>query len=449
MLAQRAGAGPRAAARRARRAAPRRRTTRGVRRRRAPGDGRLPRPTTRPSASPTGVAAGRRRRRPAAGTPRAPASPAPAEPAACRDGDARAAARRGRRRRRADGRRPPGRRPRPSTDERRAAARDGRQPRRRRAAERPARSTGCATRPLHDSTHRRCPNRACLQPRHCRELLDARSSRARPRLRRHAHATSTVQGDQRHARPPHGDALLREVGERLRGAVGGARRRWPGSAATSSPSLLPAGRSPTTRARRRAGRCTRCEEPVVRTGDVEVGASPSVSIGVAGARSTAPTPSAPAQARRRGHVRGQGAPRRRSRLRADAGRDTARSASRSSPSCAQAIERGELDVHVPAQGRPRHRRGDRRRGAGPLAPPRARHRPARRVHPARRAQRPHPPADPAVLRRGAAPAAPRGGAAGHDLRVAVNLSARSLLDPDLADDVARPARAARRAGRTR
>ena len=58
---------------------------------------------------------------------------------------------------------------------------------------------------------------------------------------------------------------------------------------------------------------------------------------------------------------------------------------------------------LPAEGRPAHRHGDRRRGAGPLAPPGARQHPAGRVHPAGRALRPGPAAHPARAGGGAAP----------------------------------------------
>ena len=100
----------------------------------------------------------------------------------------------------------------------------------------------------------------------------------------------------------------------------------------------------------------------------------------------------------------------------------------------EALEGDGLDV-LPAQGRAGHRascRAPRRWSAGTTP---ARPGAARRVHQDRRAHRRHPGPDDGRDAQGAGPVPPVAGL-NLDLSVAVNLSARNLLDLHLVDDVA-------------
>ena len=86
---------------------------------------------------------------------------------------------------------------------------------------------------------------------------------------------------------------------------------------------------------------------------------------------------------------------------------------------------------LPAEGRRRQRPHRRRRGAGALEPPAPRPARPRRVHPARRADRPDRAADPLGARPPRCASAARGRSRATSCRVAVNLSARSFLDTAL------------------
>ena len=108
--------------------------------------------------------------------------------------------------------------------------------------------------------------------------------------------------------------------------------------------------------------------------------------------------------RRRGHVRDQGAALGLRVLR----RGAARAPPRRRPPgadrrAAPRHGRDRAGALLPAQGRPLDRQGEGRRGARPLAPPRARPAVARRVHPAGRALEPAAPDDALPARHGAAP----------------------------------------------
>ena len=97
----------------------------------------------------------------------------------------------------------------------------------------------------------------------------------------------------------------------------------------------------------------------------------------------------------------------------------------------------ELVVHYQPKVDLRTRRASRRRGAGALAAPRARAAAARRVHPARRAHRADPPAHPRTCSTPRCAQCARLARRGHRRsRVAVNLSARNLLDLQLPGEVA-------------
>ena len=91
---------------------------------------------------------------------------------------------------------------------------------------------------------------------------------------------------------------------------------------------------------------------------------------------------------------------------------------------------------LPAQGRAGHRHRAGCRGAGALEPPPPRPGAARRVHRHRRAHRRHPGADHDRDAHGRSPSAEGGATSASTCRVAVNLSARNLLDLHLVDDVA-------------
>ena len=247
-----------------------------------------------------------------------------------------------------------------------------------------------------------------------------------------AHRPRPLQGGQRHARPP-----------RRRPAAAGDRRapaRGAARAATPSPRLggdefavlLPT--SPTTtrplqvaETHPRRAASSRFES---------AGRQPSTSRPASASRcipehgndvdallqraDVAMYPAKDAHARLR-------ALRRRAR-RAQPG--SARARRRAAP---RASSSGELVLHYqPKAVAGRRRRIARRRGAGALAAPRARPARPRRVHPARRAHRPDPQLTRVRARRGAAascaPVARRRAATSI---VAVNLSARDLLDASI------------------
>ena len=99
-----------------------------------------------------------------------------------------------------------------------------------------------------------------------------------------------------------------------------------------------------------------------------------------------------------------------------------------------ALEREEFVLHYQPKVDLRTSAVVGRRGAGALGAPRARLAAARRVHPAGRAHRPHRPADQLRARPRAAPVG-TWRAQGLDIGVAVNLSARTLLERDLPDRI--------------
>ena len=91
---------------------------------------------------------------------------------------------------------------------------------------------------------------------------------------------------------------------------------------------------------------------------------------------------------------------------------------------------------LPAQGRPAQRPAGRRGGPRALAAPQARHRPARRVHPRRRAQRPDPDPHPVGGRGRRCAQCRRWADEGIRMPVSVNLSTRDLIDVQLPDEIA-------------
>ena len=415
-------------------------------------DGRLRRLRRRRSSPASGSA-------PAGGSPGPRSRPAPrtlAAPQVVADGDAaargprhprprgapvagrlrharrrrRAAARRRRRRRRAGRGRPARGRPQ-LRQGRRPAAGDRRQPRQRRAAERragrPAAPRGAARRAHRAAEPRRTCSAGWPRPRRRRRRPAAGRGRHDPRPRR-------LQGGQRDPRARAGRPAAGRGGRAAAAAVGTAgtvarlggdefavllpdtadedaaccgsaggcsarsssRSRstgWRSRSAARSASPWPR-RTPTTRPPCSSGPTWRCTTPRPPTGGLRV-YEPELDTD---------------NPRRLTLV---------SELRA-------------------ALQHGEIEVHVQPQGGSATGRDRQRRGAGPLGrTPSSGCGRARRVHPDRRAQRPDRPADHARCSTPRSPRAPTGGRPGIDLGVAVNLSARSLHDADLVDEVAR------------
>ena len=197
-----------------------------------------------------------------------------------------------------------------------------------------------------------------------------------------AHRPRRLQGRQRHARPrqrrPPAPGGRRPASAR----AARTRRRSPASAATSSRCSSRRSATPRGRAASRLA-CRPCCSS--RTSSRACSSQSSAAIGIAVAPDARHRRLDAAQVRRHRDVQRQGQRRRR------ASRSTTPTANRHSPRrltlaarAATAIENGELEVLLPAEGRPPRRRDRRRRGTRPLAPPRARHDPARRVRRDRR-----------------------------------------------------------------
>ena len=228
----------------------------------------------------------------------------------------------------------------------------------------------------------------------------------RPPLRRdrgrHDDRPRSLQGDQRHARPPRRRpspaggrrAPARRRSRELRHGRPPRRRRVRRPAPDAAPATTTPAPSPSSCSRSCASRSS------LEGMTLEIDAS----IGIACAPSTATDVETLDPARRHRHVLGQGRP-----------AAATRSSSRARPppprrlalagGLRSAIDDGEIVALLPAQGRPAHRPDHRRRGARALGSPAARPRRPDRVRADRRADRPDHAADLARARRRAAPGA--------------------------------------------
>ena len=228
-----------------------------------------------------------------------------------------------------------------------------------------------------------------------------------------------------------GDVLLQEVGRAAAARARATATRSPGSAATSSPSLLPERRrAPRTRWPSAERLAQRARAPVRRRRASRSTSAPA--IGIASRPSTATTSTTLLQRADVAMYAAKDAARRRraSTTRAATTYSPARLVA-ASASCARRSTSGELVAALPAEGRPGTGRVIGVEALVRWNHPRRGLRPAGRVHPARRADRPDRAAHALVL----APALRQCAAwrePGLELSVAVNLSPRNLLDAELA-----------------
>ena len=261
---------------------------------------------------------------------------------------------------------------------------------------------------------------------------DPRGAPRRATGRRAAHGPRPLQGGQRHARAPlAATCCSSELGARLRGALRETRHRRPPRRRRVRRSCCPtvAG-PPRRRPRSPSASATALEEPFVAAGPAA--RRRGVDRHRARTRSTATTSDTLIQRADVAMYLAKTASTRLRALRRAARRRTTRPPRRWSASCGARIDESELVALLPAEGRAsapasvdgvealvRWQHPER----GLLA--------ARRVHPARRAHRPDPPADAVRARRRARASATAWRREGSTSRVAVNLSMRNLLDLQL------------------